>query len=248
MPPPGDGTAELTRPGRPALPPPPAARWAHRQEAKAKAKVAPRGARRPQVPPRSCTRPNGGDLELSFLVRVVATGSRSAMAAPRWEVVVLGLASVAWCAGDAQGGDAQFPWDEVRLPRSVVPLHYHLLIHPNLTTLTFTGTVDIDVAVAQPTKAVVLHGKRLRVTRAAIEAGAGSTCTVRDVRLLRHPPREQLALLATEPLCAGHNYTLRIQYSANLSDSFHGFYKSTYRTQEGELRYLLVVCCCCFSF
>ncbi|XP_052557472.1 endoplasmic reticulum aminopeptidase 1 isoform X1 [Tympanuchus pallidicinctus] len=160
------------------------------------------------------------------------------MAAPRWEVVVLGLASVAWCAGDAQGGGAQFPWDEVRLPRSVVPLHYHLLIHPNLTTLTFTGTVDIDVAVAQPTKAVVLHGKRLRVTRAAIEAWAGSTCTVRDVRLLRHPPREQLALLATEPLCAGHNYTLRIQYSANLSDSFHGFYKSTYRTQEGELRVL----------
>ncbi|XP_010724343.1 endoplasmic reticulum aminopeptidase 1 [Meleagris gallopavo] len=119
------------------------------------------------------------------------------MAVPRWEVVVLALASVAWCAGDAQGGggSAQFPWDEVRLPKHVVPLHYRLLIHPNLTTLTFTGTVDIDVAVAQPTKAVVLHGKRLRVTGAAIEAGAGSTCAVRDVRLLQNPPREQLALL-----------------------------------------------------
>uniref|UniRef100_A0A8C3KZ38 Endoplasmic reticulum aminopeptidase 1 n=1 Tax=Chrysolophus pictus TaxID=9089 RepID=A0A8C3KZ38_CHRPC len=149
-------------------------------------------------------------------------------------------ADVAWCASDGQGGggSAQFPWDKVRLPRHVVPLHYHLLIHPNLTTLTFTGTVDIDVAVAQPTKAVVLHGKRLRVTGAAIEAGAGNPCAARDVRLLWHPPREQLALLSAEPLCAGHNYTLRIQYSANLSDSFHGFYKSTYRTQEGELRVL----------
>uniref|UniRef100_A0A803Y2M8 Aminopeptidase n=1 Tax=Meleagris gallopavo TaxID=9103 RepID=A0A803Y2M8_MELGA len=94
--------------------------------------------------------------------------------------------------------DEPFPWDEVRLPKHVVPLHYRLLIHPNLTTLTFTGTVDIDVAVAQPTKAVVLHGKRLRVTGAAIEAGAGSTCAVRDVRLLQNPPREQLALLAVK--------------------------------------------------
>lgn len=171
---------------------------------------------------------------------MVAASSRSAMAAPRWEVVVLGLASVAWCVGDAQsgGGSAQFPWDKVRLPKHVVPLHYHLLIHPNLTTLTFTGTVAIDIAVTQPTNAVVLHSKRLRVTKAAIEAGAGSTCAVREVRVLQHPAHEQLALLAAEPLCTGHNYTISIQYAANLSDSFHGFYKSTYRTQEGELRVL----------
>ncbi|POI32927.1 hypothetical protein CIB84_003321 [Bambusicola thoracicus] len=162
------------------------------------------------------------------------------MAAPLWEVVVLGLASVAWCVGDAQngGGSTPFPWDKVRLPKHVVPLHYHLLIHPNLTTLTFTGTVAIDIAVTQPTKAVVLHSKRLRVTRAAIEAGAGSTCAVREVRVLQQPILEQLALMAAEPLCAGHNYTISIQYSANLSDSFHGFYKSTYRTQDGELRVL----------
>ncbi|XP_015705151.1 endoplasmic reticulum aminopeptidase 1 [Coturnix japonica] len=166
------------------------------------------------------------------------------MTAPRWEVVVLVLvlvlASMGWCVSRTQGGGGStpFPWDKVRLPRHVVPLHYHLLIHPNLTTFTFTGTVAIDIAVTQPTKAVVLHSKRLRITRAAIEAGARSTCTVRDVRVLQHPALEQLALLAAEPLCAGHNYTVSIQYSANLSDSFSGFYKSTYRTQEGELRVL----------
>ncbi|KFQ38374.1 Endoplasmic reticulum aminopeptidase 1, partial [Mesitornis unicolor] len=32
--------------------------------------------------------------------------------------------------------------------------------------------------------------------------------------------------------------TLRIQYSANLSESFHGFYKSSYRTRDGERRVL----------
>ncbi|NXC46791.1 ERAP1 aminopeptidase, partial [Penelope pileata] len=88
------------------------------------------------------------------------------------------------------------------------------------------------------TSAVVLHGKRLQVTWAAIEAGAGSSQAVQEVRVLEHPPHEQLALLANEPLRAGHNYTISIQYSANLSDNFHGLYKSTYRTQEGELRVL----------
>ncbi|XP_009578502.1 PREDICTED: endoplasmic reticulum aminopeptidase 1, partial [Fulmarus glacialis] len=53
-----------------------------------------------------------------------------------------------------------------------------------------------------------------------------------------HQPLEQVALLTAEPLRAGHSYTLVVQYLANLSESFHGFYKSTYRTQEGELRVL----------
>ncbi|NXL93358.1 ERAP1 aminopeptidase, partial [Alectura lathami] len=88
------------------------------------------------------------------------------------------------------------------------------------------------------TSAVILHGKRLHVTRAAIEAGAGSARSEQEVEVLEHQPHEQLALLATEPLLAGHNYTVRIQYSANLSTSFHGFYRSTYRTQEEELRVL----------
>ncbi|NXI65885.1 ERAP1 aminopeptidase, partial [Anseranas semipalmata] len=88
------------------------------------------------------------------------------------------------------------------------------------------------------TSTVILHSKRLRVARAAIEAGAGSTRSVQEVKVLEHQLFQQVALLTAEPLRAGHNYTVSIQYSANLSDSFHGFYKSTYRTQEGELRVL----------
>uniref|UniRef100_U3IG19 Aminopeptidase n=1 Tax=Anas platyrhynchos platyrhynchos TaxID=8840 RepID=U3IG19_ANAPP len=146
--------------------------------------------------------------------------------------VVLGLAVVASSIGGGLGGDsgAPFPWDKVRLPEHVVPLHYHLLIHPNLTTQTFTGTAAIDLTVTRQTSAVILHSKRLHVAWAAIGA--------QEARVLEQQALEQVALLAAEPLRAGHNYTVTIQYTANLSDSFHGFYKSTYRTQEGELRVL----------
>ncbi|NXX54251.1 ERAP1 aminopeptidase, partial [Scopus umbretta] len=86
------------------------------------------------------------------------------------------------------------------------------------------------------TSAVILHGKRLHITGAAVEAGSAGAA--QEVRVLEHQSFEQVALLAAEPLQAGHNYTLSIQYAANLSESFHGFYKSTYRTREGELRVL----------
>ncbi|NWX15596.1 ERAP1 aminopeptidase, partial [Aegotheles bennettii] len=86
------------------------------------------------------------------------------------------------------------------------------------------------------TSAVVLHGKRLQVTRATVQASGGHQA--QEARVVEHQPFEQVALLVTEPLLAGHNYTLSIQYRANLSQSFHGFYKSTYRTREGELRVL----------
>ncbi|XP_075267192.1 endoplasmic reticulum aminopeptidase 1 [Opisthocomus hoazin] len=147
--------------------------------------------------------------------------------------VLLGLLSVSRAIGS---GDAEFPWGAVRLPTDVVPLRYHLLVHPNLTTLNFAGTVAIEVAVTRQTRAVVLHSKRLLIDGATIEGG--DAMEARGVRVLEHQALEQLALLPTQPLRTGLRYTLRIQYRGNLSESFHGLYKSSYRTRGGELRVL----------
>uniref|UniRef100_A0A8B9QL75 Aminopeptidase n=1 Tax=Apteryx owenii TaxID=8824 RepID=A0A8B9QL75_APTOW len=153
-------------------------------------------------------------------------------------VALLGLTCPAFSASADQdgGNNMQFPWDKMRLPRHVIPVHYDLLIHPNLTTLTFSGSAKIEITVTQQTSSVILHSKRLHITKAAIEAGGARS--VQEVQVLEHQPFEQVALLAAEPLRPGHSYTVSIYYSANLSESFHGFYKSTYRTQNGELRVL----------
>ncbi|NWJ10077.1 ERAP1 aminopeptidase, partial [Crypturellus undulatus] len=85
---------------------------------------------------------------------------------------------------------------------------------------------------------LVLHSKRLRIAQAAIEAGPGGAGPVREVQVLEQQPLEQVALLVAEPLQPGHTYTVSVHYAANLSEAFHGFYKSTYRTPDGELRVL----------
>ncbi|XP_054254334.1 endoplasmic reticulum aminopeptidase 1 [Indicator indicator] len=130
---------------------------------------------------------------------------------------------------------AEFPWAAVRLPTHVVPLHYRLLIHPNLTTLTFAGTADIQVLATRQTGAVILHGKQLNISEATLGEAAGL-----PLRVLQEPRRDLVALLPPRPLLPGRRYTIRIRYAARLSQSFHGFYKSTYRTPQGELRVLAV--------
>ncbi|XP_010620154.1 endoplasmic reticulum aminopeptidase 1 isoform X2 [Fukomys damarensis] len=131
-----------------------------------------------------------------------------------------------------------FPWNKMRLPEYVIPVHYNLMIHANLSTLTFWGTTEIEVTASQPTSAIILHSHNLQISKATLRKGAGQGPAEEPLRVLEYLPHEQVALLALEPLRAGLPYTVVIDYAGNLSETFHGFYKSTYRTKQGEVRVL----------
>lgn len=151
---------------------------------------------------------------------------------------ICSVSSVAVSAGGMDSSKNTFPWDNLRLPSYVFPLHYDLLIHPNLTTLTLSGLAKITIVVIQPTRSVILHSKHLKITKTSMESKVGSSLVKQDLLLLEHPASDQIALQPADPLNPGKNYTLYIEYSGNLSESFHGFYKSTYKTADGEVRVL----------
>ncbi|NXA32023.1 ERAP2 aminopeptidase, partial [Eudromia elegans] len=89
------------------------------------------------------------------------------------------------------------------------------------------------------TRAIVMHSKHLEVTKAFIEQENGKgQADIKHLQVLEYPPHEQVAFLITEPLQVDMNYFLSINYIANLSDGFHGFYKSTYKTRGGQTRSL----------
>ncbi|XP_076010299.1 endoplasmic reticulum aminopeptidase 1b [Genypterus blacodes] len=125
-----------------------------------------------------------------------------------------------------------FPWDQMRLPKTVSPLHYDLTVHPNLTNLDFTGVVRIQLEVHEDTSTVVLHAKQMEITRVLLLAPEGAT----PLEFLEYPRFHQLALLPDKVLTKGKRYEVQLEFAAKLSDSFHGFYKSTYRTSAGENR------------
>lgn len=125
-----------------------------------------------------------------------------------------------------------FPWSSMRLPKNVLPIHYDLSIHPNLTTLDFTGVARIQLDVLEDTKTIVLHSKQMQVSNAFLLGPDG----VKPLEVLEYPSFHQLALISDMILTKGRKYEVHLDFAANLSDSFHGFYKSTYRTSSGEVR------------
>ncbi|XP_076842765.1 endoplasmic reticulum aminopeptidase 1 [Brachyhypopomus gauderio] len=126
-----------------------------------------------------------------------------------------------------------FAW-QIRLTNTVKPLLYDLLIHPNLTSFNFTGTVQIHVEVQQETKNIVLHSKNLQISRAVILGSRHPHhLHVRESELY-----EQIALFPEGFTITRGTHIIQLEFSANLSDTFHGFYKGSYTTRSGEVRSL----------
>ncbi|XP_035234525.1 leucyl-cystinyl aminopeptidase [Anguilla anguilla] len=123
-----------------------------------------------------------------------------------------------------------FPWTELRLPAKVRPVHYDLLIHPNLTDMTFQGKVSITVEIAEDTKTVVLHAADMKVTRAMFQD--------KEIKILEYKPWQQIAIKLPEDLKKGKSYVLTLEYDANLSTSYDGFYNSSYNDKTGATRVL----------
>lgn len=129
--------------------------------------------------------------------------------------------------------DSSFPW-KLRLPDTVKPVHYDLLIHPNLTFLNFTGRVQIKLEVQQDTEHILLHSKNLHISKAVVlQSGDGHVLHVHESE-----PFEQIALSSQNFMFLKGVHVIQLDFSANLSNSFHGFYKGSYTTQHGEIRAL----------
>uniref|UniRef100_A0A3B4BC09 Aminopeptidase n=1 Tax=Periophthalmus magnuspinnatus TaxID=409849 RepID=A0A3B4BC09_9GOBI len=121
--------------------------------------------------------------------------------------------------------------------RYILPVHYNLLVHPDFTSLSFSGSVQIEIDVQNNTNWLVLHSKGLNITKATI-FGHNLTPFSEQVTFLYNPPHEQLGVFSSRVLSTGHKYFLHLEFNAGLSEGFYGFYKSTYKTSAGETRVL----------
>ncbi|XP_051950921.1 leucyl-cystinyl aminopeptidase-like [Xyrauchen texanus] len=122
-----------------------------------------------------------------------------------------------------------FPWTELRLPVSVHPVHYSISLHPNLTSMTFQGSVSTIVKVLQATKKIVLHSSDMKIISASFDG--------KEVKILEYKPWQQIAIKFPDDLKKGQ-YVLNINYTANFSSSYDGFYNSSYVDTTGAKRVL----------
>ncbi|XP_073534282.1 leucyl-cystinyl aminopeptidase [Phyllobates terribilis] len=128
-----------------------------------------------------------------------------------------------------------FPWTKSRLPNYINPLAYDITLFPNLTTMTFSGKVNIKLNIIGTTKAIVLHSSGLQDIQANVTLPNGS---VHNLSVLEYPTFEMIAMVLPETLMKETECLLSIEYHANFSSSYYGFYKISYTDEHNNSTWL----------
>jgi puromycin-sensitive aminopeptidase len=113
--------------------------------------------------------------------------------------------------------------DPLRLPRSVVPRRYELLVAPDLAQSTFSGEVAIALDISEPTNQIVLNARELDVALVRLvqaDTHVAATLTV-------DAEHERLVITADRALAPG-DAVLELQFDGKISHGLLGFYRSTF--------------------
>ncbi|MDP9037258.1 MAG: M1 family metallopeptidase [Myxococcota bacterium] len=115
--------------------------------------------------------------------------------------------------------------DDGRLPNTASPRHYTLSLDIDPSRTRFSGSVEIEVDVPQPTWHLVLHGRDLRVSRATARVGQTEMTASMTTRLAHGGVvPEELVLRFPEPLPAG-SAVLALTYDAPFAPGLAGLYR-----------------------
>ncbi|CAG5000144.1 unnamed protein product [Parnassius apollo] len=134
-----------------------------------------------------------------------------------------------------------FPWRGARLPTFILPKHYSLWLHPNLTTGELRGEVSIDFKVDRDTSFVVLNVRDMNVTERALFKSGGSLGP-KVAKALDYPAADQTYIEFKEKLRRKFNYTLSLRFITKLerNEKQRGFFLTgTHRRRCAVSRFWL---------
>ncbi len=112
-----------------------------------------------------------------------------------------------------------------RLGRSVLPDRYELVLEPDLGAASFTGTVTIEATVIEPQDEIVMNAIELDISSATVDGD--------PVEFHLDAETERVVLHRSVGL---GRVVVRFAFTGILNDKLRGWYRSTYRTADGEER------------
>lgn len=122
--------------------------------------------------------------------------------------------------------------DYYRLPTSVVPSEYTLLLEPFLLNDTFNGYVVINVDVIEETDNITLHAVEIEFTEITVVDASQTAVPITNTTV--DEDRDFIILQFGSSLTEGE-YTIRIYYVGQLNGHNDGFYRSNYTNSAGVL-------------
>jgi len=121
--------------------------------------------------------------------------------------------------------------ERVVLPTSVTPEHYRLAISPDAESLSFHGSVDIDIDVHTPTREIVLNGADLVIEQVAVTG-------VTTAPQVRYEASDETVHFTVPTELSPGAHTLSIQYHGKIFQQASGLFALDYKTPNGSARAL----------
>ncbi|XP_050699388.1 aminopeptidase N-like isoform X2 [Eriocheir sinensis] len=126
---------------------------------------------------------------------------------------------------------------DVRLPRSLRPLHYLVKLQPLINgNLSILGYVEVEMEVLEATTNITLHIADIITHNDTIRVTTPEDLDGPSLKIRKHEyDHDKQFYLAhlEEPLLEGQKYILSMAFEGHLNDQLHGFYRSTYRDADG---------------
>lgn len=139
-----------------------------------------------------------------------------------------------------------------RLPKNVLPLHYRLYIKPIFPDETegngsfFSGTVTILVSCKTRTKQIVLNAEEIDIEDVSVasslagfelnetsESSGQRRISYLTLRSSEYYDETRYVLNLASYMQPG-NYSLRLKFSGNITESLVGLYKTSYVDEENN--------------
>lgn len=123
------------------------------------------------------------------------------------------------------------PYKFERLPSSVVPSHYTIVLTPDLENCVFDGTVNVDLEVKHPTTRIVLNCVDLEVRHIELHHDDGTLFL--PSKVIFAVKCETVAIYFASEVPAGR-CKLSINFKGYLDDCMRGFYRCKYKSHDTE--------------
>lgn len=127
--------------------------------------------------------------------------------------------------------------DDVRLPKTVKPIKYHIQITTDFKTNSFEGHEYVEMKILEETSKLVLNMKEIEITSAALITSKLSFLEVKNIEIDREKQRTTLCF--DNELQKGCS-NLYITFKGSLKKDMAGLYLSTYKTPDGQEKTMAV--------
>lgn len=123
--------------------------------------------------------------------------------------------------------DENEPWKILRLPKTVIPVHYDITLYPDFYDNHgwFYGNETVELKINKTTRFILIHANYLNITRTILRYASGENIAI--ARTFWYS-ENQFWVIETLQHMRVSTVLLELQFDGSLTRAIVGFYKSTY--------------------